>query len=186
VKRQTLFLDRDGVINVDYAYVHRPENFEFLPGIFDLVRSANDLGYAVVVVTNQAGIGRGFYSELDFHSLTQWMLDQFRQHASRIDAVYFSPFHPEHGVGEYKRESSCRKPGPGMLLRAAEDLDLDLDRSIILGDKPSDLAAGVAAGVPHRWLLTNSVEQCDEATERVSSLQDALESFQRLTLTSEG
>ncbi len=169
------------MINVDHAYVHRPEDFEFLPGIFDLVRSANDLGYAVVVVTNQAGIGRGLYSEADFHSLTAWMLDQFRQRASRIDAVYFSPYHPEHGVGEYKRDSKCRKPGPGMLLRAAEDLDLDLDRSIILGDKPSDLAAGVSAGVPYRWFLTNSLEPCREATEHVGSLREALGLFQRFT-----
>jgi D-glycero-D-manno-heptose 1,7-bisphosphate phosphatase len=181
VGRPALFLDRDGVINVDHAYVHRPDNFEFFPGIFDLVRSANDLGYAVVVVTNQAGIGRGFYSEADFHSLTAWMLDQFRQHNSRIDAVYFSPYHPEHGVGEYKRDSHCRKPGPGMLLRAAKDLDLDLDRSIILGDKPSDLAAGVAAGVPHRWFLTSGLEPSDEATKRVGSLRGALELFQRFT-----
>ena len=142
-----LFLDRDGVINVDHGYAHTPEEFKFIDGIFDLVCAANRLGYLVVVVTNQAGIGRGYYSEEQFHSLTLWMKSRLAEHGGRIDAVYFCPYHPEHGIGEYRRESEFRKPAPGMLLQAQSELGIDIEQSIFIGDKPSDMAAGRAAGV---------------------------------------
>lgn len=145
--RAALFLDRDGVINVDHGYVCRQESFDFIEGIFELVAAAHQQGYLVVVVTNQAGIGRGYYSEADFHALTDWMRGRFAEHDGYIDAVYFCPFHPEHGVGEYRRESNCRKPAPGMLLQAGRELGIDFGRSILVGDKPSDMAAGRAAGV---------------------------------------
>lgn len=142
-----LFLDRDGVINVDSEYVYLPENFKFVNGIFQLVRTANQLGYLVVVVTNQAGIGRGYYTEADFHSLTQWMLEEFSRRGARIDAVYFCPDHPEHGIGRYRNTSNYRKPGPGMLFQAAHDLKISLPDSLIVGDKETDLKAGEAAGI---------------------------------------
>jgi D-glycero-D-manno-heptose 1,7-bisphosphate phosphatase len=144
---KALFLDRDGVINIDHGYVHKPEDFEFVPGIFELVRVAKTKGYKVIVVTNQAGIGRGYYTEEQFQASTNWMCNQFELNGGRIDAVYFCPFHPEHGVGDYKRESVCRKPAPGMLLQAQKEHDIDLQASIFVGDKPSDMAAGQAAGV---------------------------------------
>jgi D-glycero-D-manno-heptose 1,7-bisphosphate phosphatase len=144
---KALFLDRDGVINIDHGYVHKTEHFEFLPGIFELVRVAKTKGYKVIVVTNQAGIGRGYYTEQQFQALTNWMCDQFALNGGRIDAVYFCPFHPEHGVGDYKRESDCRKPAPGMLLQAQRENDIDMKASIFVGDKPSDMAAGLAARV---------------------------------------
>jgi D-glycero-D-manno-heptose 1,7-bisphosphate phosphatase len=147
MKRPALFLDRDGVINIDYGYVHRDEDFQFIDGIFDLVNAANQSGYLVVVVTNQAGIGRGYYTEEDFFELTEWMCEQFALYDAKIDAVYFCPYHPEYGLGKYRRESKHRKPGPGMLLDAARDLNIDLTRSIIVGDKASDLEAGHRAGV---------------------------------------
>ena len=147
MRRPALFLDRDGVINIDHFYVHRPEHFHFIEGIFELVSAANRAGYLVIVVTNQAGIGRGYYTEGDFHSLTSWMLDTFKQRGAKVDAVYFCPFHPEHGVGDYKRESDCRKPRPGMLLKASKEYSIDLERSIMVGDKISDIQAGERAGV---------------------------------------
>lgn len=147
MKRPALFLDRDGVINVDHGYVHTPEEFQFIDGIFDLVSAANRSGYLVVVVTNQAGIARGYYSEAQFHDLTHWMRDRFVEHGGQIDGVYFCPYHPEHGIGEYCRESEFRKPAPGMLLKAQSELGIDLELSIFIGDKPSDMAAGRAAGV---------------------------------------
>ena len=147
MSRAALFLDRDGVINVDHGYVHKPEDVEFVNGIFELVAAAKKAGYLVVVVTNQAGIGRSYYSEADFHALMDWMMARFVEHGGQIDAVYFCPFHPEHGIGEYCRESDCRKPAPGMLLQAERDLDIDLTMSIFVGDKPSDMAAGRASGV---------------------------------------
>lgn len=152
MKRPALFLDRDGVINVDHGYVYRPENFEFIPGIFDLVRMANESEYRVVVVTNQAGIGRGYYSEAQFHALMEWMRARFVEQGARIDAVYFCPFHPDHGVGLYKRESEFRKPGPGMLLQAGLECDLAFEASVMVGDKLSDMQAAEAAGVAHRFL----------------------------------
>ena len=152
-KKAALFLDRDGVINIDHGYVFRPIDFHFIEGIFELVAVANRLGYLVVVVTNQAGIGRGYYSEADFHTLTDWMREQFARQGAQIDAVYFSPNHPEHGIGNYRHESVFRKPGPGMFFQAAEELGIDLSSSIMVGDKLSDMLAAEAAGVLHRFLV---------------------------------
>jgi D-glycero-D-manno-heptose 1,7-bisphosphate phosphatase len=151
--RRALFLDRDGVINVEKNYVHRIEDFEFLPGVFELTAEAAGLGLALVVVTNQAGIGRGYYTEADFQRLTDWMLGEFRSRGVNIDRVYHCPFHPTAGLGEYQRESFDRKPNPGMILRARQDLGLDLGGSVLIGDKETDMAAGRAAGVGHLLLL---------------------------------
>ena len=144
---RALFLDRDGVINVNHGYVHKPQDFEFIDGIFDICRSAIQKGYLLIVVTNQAGIGRGYYSEETFHELTTWMCDQFKSQGITITKVYWCPDHPEHGVGIYKRESINRKPGPGMILTAAQEFDIDLKNSILIGDNFSDIQAGLAAGV---------------------------------------
>lgn len=144
---RALFLDRDGVINVNHGYVNSIENFDFVDGIFDLVGTARKLGYCVVVVTNQAGIGRGHYSEKQFHELTVWMCAQFEKYGAPIDRVYFSPYHPTAGIGKYRKDEDTRKPGPGMIIRAKRELALSLEDSVLVGDKPSDTLAGIAAGV---------------------------------------
>ncbi len=156
--RRALFLDRDGVINIDRGYVWRREEFEFVEGIFDLCRSAAELGYMVFVVTNQAGIGRGYYSERDFLELTDWMRGMFLARGAPIAKVYYCPFHPEHGVGDYKRDSVDRKPAPGMILRAASEFDLDLKNSILVGDREIDIEAGTAAGVGFSLLFQRGAE----------------------------
>ena len=148
-----LFLDRDGVINHETDYLYRPADVRWVPGIFPLCRTAQSLGYKLVVVTNQSGIARGLYTEADFHTLMDWMRAEFLAQSVTLDAVYFCPYHPEHGVGPYKREHPDRKPAPGMLLRAARDLSLDLARSVLVGDRCSDIAAANAAGVAHAFLL---------------------------------
>lgn len=159
-RRRALFLDRDGVINVDHRYVYKREDFVFIDGIFDLCRSAKNLGYLIIIVTNQAGIGRGYYTEQNFINLTEWMREVFRTHAIVIDEVYFCPYHPVFGTGQYKVESACRKPAPGMILQAALEFDIDLERSVLVGDKESDVKAGVAAGVGCNILyLPISMEQ---------------------------
>lgn len=171
MNRPALFLDRDGVINVDHGYVHTPEEFQFIEGIFDLVAAANRADYLVVVVTNQAGIGRGYYSEAQFHELSLWMRGKFVEHGGQIDGVYFCPYHPEHGIGEYRRESEFRKPAPGMLLQAQSELGIDMAKSIFIGDKPSDMAAGRAAGVGMLLCFNPTVSglQCNQ----ISRLMDA-------------
>ena len=145
--RSALFLDRDGVINVDRHYVCTREQFEFVDGIFDLCGGATRLGYLLIVVTNQAGIGRGLFTEEDFRQLTDWMRGVFRERGAPLTAVYHCPYHPEHGVGEYRKNSDRRKPQPGMILQAAAEFDVDLEQSTLVGDKETDVRAGIAAGV---------------------------------------
>ena len=142
-----LFLDRDGVINVDHGYVHRSDQFEFIPGIFDLARFAvNELRWRIVVITNQSGIGRGYYDEAAYQQLTRWMCERFEAENAKITRVYHCPYHPEHGIGEYRLDHPWRKPKPGMIMQAASDLDIDLARSAIIGDTLADIAAGAEAG----------------------------------------
>lgn len=147
MKRPALFLDRDGVINIDRGYVHKPEEVEFFDGIFELCLTAQSFGYLIIIITNQAGIARGLYSEQDFLCLTEWMNDVFKNNGIVIDRLYYCPFHPEHGISQYKVDSINRKPGPGMILQAERDFDLDLGKSVLVGDKESDIQAGIAAGV---------------------------------------
>lgn len=157
--KPALFLDRDGVINVEKNYVHRIEDFEFVDGIFELCKIAQDMGYAIVVVTNQAGIGRGYYTEADFRDLTDWMKEQFRRRNICIAGVYHCPYHPTGGVGDYRRESYDRKPNPGMLFRAQQDLGLDLKNSVLVGDKISDMEAGRAAGIARLVFMTHDPDE---------------------------
>jgi D-glycero-D-manno-heptose 1,7-bisphosphate phosphatase len=146
--RRCLFLDRDGVVNHDPGYLHRIEDCRFIDGIFALAQAFAARGFALVIVTNQAGIGRGFFSEADFAALMAWMKGEFARHGAPLDGVYHCPDHPTMGLGRYRRDNDWRKPGPGMLLQAAADLGLDLARSWCIGDKDSDIAAGRAAGIP--------------------------------------
>ena len=145
--RRALFLDKDGVINIDHGYVCTPERTDFIDGIFEVCQAATRQGFLNVVITNQAGIARGFYTEQDFLAYMEWVRGEFRRRGAQIDAVYFCPHHPEYGRGEYLLRCECRKPKPGMLFRAASDLGIDLSESVLLGDTASDVAAGEAAGV---------------------------------------
>ncbi len=162
--RRALFLDRDGVINRDdTGYTYRWEDFVFIEGIFDLCRHAKTKGYSLFVITNQAGIGRGLYTEVDFLALSRRMCEEFERQGAAIDKVYFDPTHPAHGIGEYRRESPMRKPNPGMILLAAEEFTIALQDSVLIGDKVSDIQAGLAAGVGCNLLYRES---------RAGALQD--------------
>lgn len=146
--RAALFLDRDGVINVDHGYVHRIDQISFLPGIFDLARFAvRDLGWPIVITTNQAGIARGFFDEAQFQTVMTWICKQFSAENAPITKVYHCPYHPEHGIGHYRLDHPWRKPKPGMILQAARDLNIAPGQSALVGDKISDIEAGAAAGV---------------------------------------
>jgi D-glycero-D-manno-heptose 1,7-bisphosphate phosphatase len=153
VPRRALFLDRDGVINLNHGYVHTSERTDWVPGIFDLVAAAHAEGFLSIVVTNQAGIGRGYYSEAQFLGYTAWLHREFAQRGARLLATYWCPHHPHAGQEPYKVACSCRKPQPGMLLAAAEDFALDLPASILVGDSRSDLEAARAAGVGEAHFL---------------------------------
>lgn len=170
-KSRALFLDRDGIVNEEVGYLHQPDDVRWVEGIVPLCLNAQSLGYKLVIVTNQSGIARGFYSEEQFQSLMTWMRSELSQHGITLDAVYHCPYHPEHGVGEYKREHEDRKPGPGMLLRAARDLHLDLAQSVLVGDRCSDLAAASAAGLRQAFLLSGTEPApCAEPHQQISSL----------------
>jgi D-glycero-D-manno-heptose 1,7-bisphosphate phosphatase len=153
IKRPALFLDRDGVINVEMNYVYRNEDFVFIEGIFELCRNAINAGMVIVVVTNQSGIGRGYFTETQFHQLTDWMCKRFAEEKAGIAGVYYCPYHAEHGIGKYKVDSFDRKPKPGMILRARDELGLMLESSILVGDKSSDIAAAKAANVGRTVLM---------------------------------
>jgi len=153
-RRAAVFLDRDGVINVDHGYVHQIDRFEFLPGIFELARFvATELRWPLIVTTNQAGIGRGYFSEAAYEELTKWMCERFAAAAAPIARVYHCPYHPEAGRAEFRRDHPWRKPRPGMILQAAQDFDLDLKRSIMIGDRMSDMECAAQAGIEVRILL---------------------------------
>jgi D-glycero-D-manno-heptose 1,7-bisphosphate phosphatase len=145
---KALFLDRDGVINVDKVHVYLEKDFEFSEGIFGLCRKYFDAGYIILVITNQAGIAKGLYTEADFLHLTEWMIDQFHNRGIVISKVYYCPHHPD-----ITGDCECRKPRPGMILQAIEDFSLNISECVLIGDNESDIAAGRNAGIPESNLL---------------------------------
>jgi D-glycero-D-manno-heptose 1,7-bisphosphate phosphatase len=150
---KALFIDRDGVINVDKVHVYRKEDFEFTDGIFDLCRKYSDKGYIILVITNQAGIAKGLYSEEDFKKLTLWMTEQFSDRDIIISKVYHCPHHPD-----IDGPCQCRKPAPGMILQGVKDFNLDISKCVLIGDMDSDLEAGRRAGIQasnlHKFTLS--------------------------------
>ena len=145
-RKRAVFLDRDGTINVEKEYLFRIEEFEFVPGAPEAIKLLKDAGFLVVVVTNQSGIGRGYYTEADLERLHEFLSGELAAIGTGVDAYYFCPHHPSHGTGKYRLECACRKPLPGMLHAAAEDLQIDLAASYMVGDKLADVVAGMAAG----------------------------------------
>ena len=147
--KKALFLDRDGVINKEKNYLYKIEDFEFIDGVFETTKHFQELGYLIIVITNQAGIARGKYTEEDFDALTQWMKERFKEHDVVISEVYHCPHHPN-----FSKACNCRKPNPGMLLSAKEKFDIDMKNSILVGDKESDIQAGINAGIKKNYLIT--------------------------------
>jgi D,D-heptose 1,7-bisphosphate phosphatase len=148
-RKPIAFIDRDGVLNHDLGHVHTVEQFKWFDGAQQAVRYLNDAGFHVVLVTNQAGIAKGMYSEEDFHALTHWMHAELWKHGAHLDAVYYCPYHPAAILPHYCKASEDRKPGPGMLLRAMSDLPCDPRRSFFIGNQPTDRQAAHAANVPY-------------------------------------
>lgn len=144
---RAVFLDRDGVINVDRNYVFRSEDFEWIEGAADVIRRFNDKGWWVFVVTNQSGIAHGYYTEEQMHALHDWLGGELHKSGARIDRIYHCPFHEGGTIPRYTKDSFDRKPRPGMLIRAMTDYPVVKERSFLIGDKQADLDAARAAGV---------------------------------------
>jgi len=163
--RRAFFIDRDGVVNVDHGYVASIDDFEFMADVFPVLWGLSARGYLLVVVTNQSGIGRGYYTDEDFRKLTDWMLQRLSAEGIELAAIYSCPHSPEEGC-------DCRKPAPGMFLQAERELGLDLSASWMLGDKESDMQAAEAAGIPNRVLLGKA--ESESATYAVAVLDEVL------------
>ncbi len=148
---KALFLDRDGTINVDHAYVHTKEAFDFIDGVFDFCRRAQQKGYLIIVVTNQSGIARGYYTEDDYQALTGWMIAEFARHGVTITDVFHCP----------ELSGPDRKPAPGMFLKARDKYAIDMASSVSLGDKPRDVEAGERAGVGVNLLFGGSYDSLE-------------------------
>lgn len=145
--RPAVFFDRDGVLNSDTGYAYLPEHITWIDGAIDAIKLANQHGYMVCVVTNQSGIARGLYTEQDVVRLHAWMQQYCLAHGAIIHGFAFCPHHPTEGQGEYKRHCDCRKPAPGMLLSLAKTHTIDMPRSMMIGDKETDMQAARAAGI---------------------------------------
>jgi D-glycero-D-manno-heptose 1,7-bisphosphate phosphatase len=150
---RAIFLDRDGTLNVEKDYLYKIEDFEFIDGVFETCKYFQDNGYLIIIITNQAGIARGKYTEKDFEILTKWMIKEFEKNNIKISKVYHCPHHPD-----FSGECECRKPNPGMLLQAKKDFDIDLSQSILVGDKNSDIEAGINAGIKMNYLVETGHE----------------------------
>jgi D-glycero-D-manno-heptose 1,7-bisphosphate phosphatase len=143
-RRPAAFLDRDGVLNIDHGYAHRPEQLEWVEGAAEAVRLLNEAGYYVLVVTNQSGVARGLYNETDVKSLHAHMQEILSSHGAHIDAFYYCPHHPDGSIKSLAVQCRCRKPGPGMLEQAAREWPINIGASFLIGDRDHDMAAAAA------------------------------------------
>ena len=158
--KKAIFLDRDGVINIDHGFVYQIEKFEFVDGIFEFLKEAQRRGYTLIIVTNQSGIGRGYYTLEDFEKLTDFMIKQMQKEGINIskEQIFFCPHAPEENC-------SCRKPEPKMILDAKDKFNIDLGKSYLIGDKITDIEAGIRAGIPNNILITKNSKISMEAVD---------------------
>ena len=171
------FLDRDGVINIDTAYLHRWEDFQFVPGSVDAMRRLHQAGYALVVVTNQSGIARGYYTEAEYQALTAAMRESLLAARVPLAGVYHCPHHPDGLVAAYAVNCACRKPQPGMILQALQDLSLSAADSLLVGDKRSDIDAGRAAGLGRLVLVRSGQDLSPEDQASADAVHESLADF---------
>ena len=165
---KTIFLDRDGVINIEKNYLHKIDDFEFISGVFDACSYFTNLGYKIIIITNQSGISRGYFSIKDFDILTKWMIKQFNSMEIEILDVFYCPHSPADNC-------NCRKPKPGMLIKAKEKYDLNLKESWVIGDKENDIKAANNAGVNNTILVRSGhiINEMDSlATHIIDSIKE--------------
>ncbi|HEY1889198.1 MAG TPA: D-glycero-beta-D-manno-heptose 1,7-bisphosphate 7-phosphatase [Steroidobacteraceae bacterium] len=174
MSRKAAFIDRDGVLNEERAFVHRIEDFALLPGAVAALRLIKEAGYLLVVVTNQSGIARGLYSEADYLALTGHIRAQLEGAGVPLDAVEYCPHLPDAPVARYRVDCDCRKPKPGMLRRAIQALDVEPGASFLVGDRLSDIEAGRATGVGRCFLVRTGYTLPDDAVARADAVYDDL------------
>ena len=174
---KALFLDRDGVINQDNHYVSKQEDFFFNTEIFETIRLCKSKNFKIIIITNQSGIGRGIFSIEEYNELNKWMLKRFDKENASIDKVYFCPSHPIKGLGEYKKNDFNRKPNPGMIFQARDEFGIQLEDSILIGDRLSDISAGISAGIKNIIHL-KGIEGMAKNLETISDLVMSAENLQ--------
>lgn len=173
--REAVFLDRDGTLIEEVHHLASPEQVRLLPGAADAVRRLNDAGALVVVVTNQSGVARGYFPESRVAEVHARLSALLAEHGAHIDAYYHCPHHPTEGVGAYRVACDCRKPKPGLLLTAAREMDIDLSRSWMIGDKACDAEAGAAAGCRTVLVRTGHGRDLPADADAVADLAAAVE-----------
>lgn len=158
-KEKVIFLDRDGTINVEKNYLYRPEDLVLIPGAAKAIRMFNEHGFRTVVVTNQAGVARGYYTEEDVRRLHEFLNEILLREGAHIDHFFYCPHHPEHGIGDYRVQCGCRKPNPGLLAMAERYYQVDKTHSYMIGDNTGDMGAGQNYGVTTVLVGTGYGEQ---------------------------
>ncbi|KEY91712.1 D,D-heptose 1,7-bisphosphate phosphatase [Candidatus Photodesmus blepharus] len=172
--KPAIFLDRDGVINIDYGYVHNKRNFDFIENVFEATQNLKKMGYMLVLVTNQSGIAQGIFTKESFLSLTCWMNRCFSNNNVNFDAIYYCPHHAERGIGKYKKNCYCRKPNPGMLIAACKSLQIDMKNSAMIGDKIEDMMAAKSAGINTRILVRTGKSITDAGKKLATVVLDSI------------
>lgn len=177
---KAIFLDRDGTINIEKNYLYKIEDFEFIPGVFEALRMLQGAGFKLIIITNQSGIGRGYYTEKDFEVLNTWMIKELSKHDIIIDAVYYCPHHPNAIVDKFRLDCDCRKPKVGMFYRAIEEYNLDISECYAIGDRIRDCM--ICSTTKCKGILVNNFNEQERGIQysdtnmkimRVKSLLDA-------------
>ena len=174
------FFDRDGVINIDYGFVGQIENYDIIDGVPQALKILKDLGYYLVLVTNQSGIARGKYTESDFFKVTSFMQANLSLSDACFDKVYFCPHHPNADLPQYRCECDCRKPKSGMFLQAQKELNLDMSQCLMFGDHASDLIAAKNAGISELYLLGTHLKEESPKIDEAKCFFTLIESVKKI------
>lgn len=165
MKQKAIFLDRDGTLNIEKDYLYKIEDFEFLPGVISALRLLQEAGYLLIIITNQSGIAKGYYTEESYQKLNKWMLSALQEQGIKVDGVYYCPHHPEAKIEKYRVDCSCRKPKLGMYEQAVRDYDIDLSISYAIGDKIRDCAICKESSCKGYLIASNEKPETIEAVK---------------------
>ncbi len=185
-KNKAVFLDRDGVINEDYGYVYKIEDFHIYNEVFPALKLLKDAGYKLLIITNQSGIGRGYYTEEDFKRITEYMLGILKKEGIEIDDIYYCPHHPEGVIPEYTMKCNCRKPETGMIEEGIKKFNIDVKKSFLIGDKETDIEAGRKVGLKTILVKTGRGKDYINTTKADYIADNILDAVKRFILKENG